>query len=235
LTLGAAAACTDRLAGCREALRRVARDSRQGGAVLPAISALTLLCHDGFVTGAWDEAQRLADECLQACQAHGYPSRAWMAREHLALIAAAWGDDDLVRELTGEMLRWALPRGVTAAQLAAHRAGSLAALGRGDFEEAYREAAAISPPGTPAPHALPVMMDLVEAAVRIGRQHEAAAHVAAMRTARIAEISPRLTLLATASAALIVPGCEAGRLFEQALTLPAAARASRRSRRSVPR
>jgi DNA-binding CsgD family transcriptional regulator len=224
VALGAAAACTDRLAGCCEALRRVVRDSREGGAVLPAISALTLLCHDSFMTGAWDEAQRLAGECLQACQAYGYPSRAWMAREHLALIAAARGDDDLVRELTGEMLRWALPRGVTAAQLAARRAGSLAALGRGDFEEAYREAAAISPPGSLAPHALPVMMDLVEAAVRIGRQQEAAAHVAAMRAARIAEISPRLTLLATASAALTVPACEAGRLFEQALALPAIGR-----------
>ena len=224
LTVSAAAACTDRLAGCREALRRVVRDSRQGGAVLPAISALTLLCHDGFMTGAWHDAKRLAGECLQACQAYGYPSRAWMAREHLALIAAACGQDDLVGELTGEMLRWALPRGVTAAQLAAHRAGSLAALGRGDFEEAYREAAAISPPGTLAPHALWVMLDLVEAAMRTGRQHEAAAHVAVMHEARIAGISPRLALLAIASAALTVPACEAGRLFEQALSLPATSR-----------
>jgi len=224
LTLSAAAAWTDRLGGCREALRRVARDSHQGGAVLPAISALTLQCYDDFVTGAWDQAQRLAGECLQACQAYGYPSRAWMARGHLALIAAARGHDELSRELTGEMLRWAIPRGVTAAQLAAHRAGSLAALGRGDFEEAYREAAATSPPGILAPGALWVMMDLVEAAVRTGRQHEAAAHVTAMREFRIAEISPRLALLVTASAALTVPACEAGHLFEHALGLPAADR-----------
>ena len=224
LTLSAAAAYNDRLADCREALRRVVRDSRKGGAVLPAISALTLLCLDTFLTGAWDDTQRLAGECLHACQTYGYPSRAWMAREHLALIAAARGHDELVRELTGEMLRWAIPRGITAAQLAAHRAGSLAALGRGDFEEAYREAAAISPPGTLAPHALGVMMDLVEAAVRTGRQHEAVAHVTAMREARIAGISPRLALLATASAALTVPACEAGKLFEQALSVRAASR-----------
>jgi DNA-binding CsgD family transcriptional regulator len=224
VSLGAAAACTDRLAGCREALQWVVRDSRQGGAVLPAISALTLLGLDGFMAGAWDDAEQLAGECLQACQAYGYPSRAWLAREQLALIAAARGDEELVRKLTGEMLRWAMPRGVIAARLAVHRASSLAALGRGDFEEAYREAAAISPPGILAPQALWVMMDLVEAAVRTGRQHEAAAHVTAMREARIAEISPRLALLAAVSAARIAPACEAGPLFEQALGLPAVGR-----------
>jgi DNA-binding CsgD family transcriptional regulator len=147
-----------------------------------------------------------------------------MARAHLALIAAARGDDEQVRELTAEMLRWAMPRGVNAARLAVHRASSLAALGRGDFEEAYREAAAISPPGILTPHALWVVMDLVEAAVRTGRQHEAAAHVTAMREAGVAGISPRLALLATASAALTAPPGAAAQLFEQALGLPGAGR-----------
>ena len=227
LILGAAAARTDRLAGCREALWQLARDGREGGAVLTAISALTLLCLDGFLTGAWDEAWQLAQECLRACQSCGHPARAWMAREHLAMIAAARGDDELVRELTGEMLRWAMPRGITLAKMAVHRAGSLAALGRGDFEEAYREAAAISPPGILAshvPHALWAGMDLAEAAVRTGRQKEAAAHVAAMQQARIAEISPRLALLVTASAALTAPADLTGQLFEQALGIPGADR-----------
>jgi DNA-binding CsgD family transcriptional regulator len=227
VVLGAAAAHTDRLAGCREALRRVVRDGRAGGAVLPAISALNLLCLDGFVTGAWDEARQLAEECLRVCQSAGHPAHAWMAREHLAMIAAARGDNELVRELTGNMLRWAMPRGITSAQMAVHRAGSLAALGGGDFEEAYREAAAISPPGSLAshvPHALWVGMDLVEAAVRTGRQREAAAHVAAMRQARIAAISPRLALLVTASAALAAPPGRAGQLFEQALGIRGADR-----------
>jgi DNA-binding CsgD family transcriptional regulator len=227
LVLGAAAARTDRLAGCREALRQVARDSREGSAVLPAISALTLLCLDGFATGAWDEACHMAEECLRACQSHGYPARAWMAREHLAMIAAARGDDELVRELTGQILRWAMPRGITLAQMAVHHAGSLAALGRGDFEEAYREAAGISPPGiltSHVPHALWTVMDLVEAAVRTGRQREAAAHVAAAREARIAEISPRLALLVTTSAALAAPADQAGHIFEQALGIRGADR-----------
>jgi DNA-binding CsgD family transcriptional regulator len=132
-----------------------------------------------------------------------------------------------VRELTGEMLRWAMPRGVTLAQMAVHRAGSLAAIGRGDFEEAYREAAAISPPGVLAsrvPHALWTVMDLVEAAVRTGRHPQAAAHVARMREAHVAAISPRLALLVTASAAIAAPADQASQLFEEALGIRGADR-----------
>jgi DNA-binding CsgD family transcriptional regulator len=220
LVVGAAAARTDRLAGCRGALWRVAHDGHEGGAVLPAISALTLLCLDSFLTGAWDEAWQAGGDCLRACQAYGHSSGAWAAREHLAMIAAARGDDELVREATGEMLQWAMPRGLTLARMAVHRVNSLAALGRGDFEEAYREAARISPPGMLAshvPHALWAVLDLVEAAVRTGRHQEAAAHVAAAREARIAEISSRLALLVTASAALAAPADLAGELFEQSL------------------
>lgn len=227
LILGAAAARTDRLAGCREALWRVVRDGREGGAVLNAICALTLLCRDGFAAGAWDEAWHRGEDCLRACKSAGHPARAWMVREHLAMIAAARGDDELVRELTGEILRWAMPRGITLAQMAVHCAGSLAALGRGDFEEAYREAAAISPPGilpSHVPHALWTVMDLVEAAVRTGRQQEAAVHVAAIREAQVAELSPRLALLVTASAAIAAPVGQAGHLFEQALCLRGAGR-----------
>jgi DNA-binding CsgD family transcriptional regulator len=227
IVIGAAAARTDRLAGCREALWRMARNGSEGGAVLSASSALTLLSLDGFLTGAWDEAWQVAGEALRACQSCGHFAGAWMAREQLAMIAAARGDDELVRELTGEMLQWAVPRGITLAQMAVHRVGSVAALGRGDFEEAYREAATISPPGILASHvpcALWAVLDLVEAAVRTGRRPAAAAHVAAARQARIAEISPRLALLVTASAALAAPADQAGHLFEQSLGIRGADR-----------
>ena len=227
LVIGSAAVHTDRLAGCREALRRVVSDGREGAAVLPVVSALTLLSLDAFTAGRWDDAQRLAGECLAAAEACGYPLRAWMATEVRALLAAVRGDQDAVRELTGQMIRWALPRGIAQAQMAAHHASTLAALGRGDFEEAYTEAAAISPPGTLAshvPYALRVPMDLVEAAVRTGRQREAAAHVAVMRQAGPARISPRLAMLTGASAALTAPADQAGQLFAQALDVPAAER-----------
>ena len=51
-------------------------------------------------------------------------------------------------------------------------ARALDAIGRGDFENAYRDACAISPAGTIAshvPHAMWMVLDLVEAAMRTGR------------------------------------------------------------------
>jgi DNA-binding CsgD family transcriptional regulator len=164
------------------------------GLAARTITALTLLGTDGFMSGDWGAAQQAADECLQACQSHGCPVRAWMPRTLHALLAAARGDCDIARELSEQIVQWALPLGIRQAQTAVHQVGALAALGRGDYEEAYQEAAAISPPGvfaSHAPYALRVAMDLVEAAVRTGRSDEARAHVAAMRTARIARISPR--------------------------------------------
>ena len=63
-------------------------------------------------------------------------------------------------------------------------------------------------------------MDLVEAAVRTGCRTEAAAHVTAMRDARIAAISPRLALLAAGSQAIAASDSSALGLFEEALAIP---------------
>jgi hypothetical protein len=92
LTVSTAAFFTDRLAGCRESLWRVVRKGREGGAAARTITALTLLGTDGFMSGDWGAAQQAADECLQACQTHGCPVRAWMPRTLHALLAAgqAW-------------------------------------------------------------------------------------------------------------------------------------------------
>jgi DNA-binding CsgD family transcriptional regulator len=105
----------------------------------------------------------------------------------------------------------------------AQHARALAALGRGDYEEAYEQACSISPPGTFAPYvplALSVVMDLVEAAVHTGRRADATAHVAATREAHIADLSPRLALLAGAAAAIATTEHDATELFEQALGIP---------------
>ncbi|MFC9842683.1 LuxR C-terminal-related transcriptional regulator [Streptomyces sp. NPDC060223] len=81
-------------------------------------------------------------------------------------------------------------------------------LGRGQFEDAYRHASAVSPAGELASHvptALFLVMDLVEAAVRTDRHAGAAAHVAAVRGAGIAAISPRLAMIVEASSAIATP------------------------------
>jgi DNA-binding CsgD family transcriptional regulator len=223
LMISSTAHFTDRQPGCREALWRVVREGRRGSGVAPLITALDHLGLDAWSAGQWDQAQELADEGLELSLAHGYSLLTWAFRYRQALIAAACGAYDGAHTLTDEMLRWAAPRRIGQAGLAAHHVGSVAALGRGDFEDAYQHATAISPAGVLASHvplALWVLMDLVEAAVRTGRHTEAAAHVTAMRDAGIAAISPRLALLAAGSEAIAAPDGNGLELFEEALAIP---------------
>jgi hypothetical protein len=65
---------------------------------------------------------------------------------------------------------------------------------------------------------------LLVAAIEAHRQAEASAHVAAMRDADLAAISPRLALLSAGSAAIAASDVEAPGLFEQALAVPGAER-----------
>jgi DNA-binding CsgD family transcriptional regulator len=219
----AIAACyIDRMGGCREALWRVVRDARQGGAVASGLNALIVLAWDDFFTGDWDEADELADEALRVAEELGYGLLAWPAKLIQALIGSARGDDRRTMELNA-VVDWARPRGFGAVEWYAWQARGLAALGRGDFEEAYEQASRISPPGTLAshvPHALTVLMDLVEASLRTGRDAEAAAHVAAMQEANLAGLSSRLALVVGASAAMAAPDDTALSLFHSALALP---------------
>src|SRR5262249_1371728 len=52
----------DRLPGCREALLRVVRDGREGGAVGTAMMALLMLAFSELNAGRWDDAHPLAAE-----------------------------------------------------------------------------------------------------------------------------------------------------------------------------
>ncbi len=212
----------DRMGGCREALWRVVRDARQGGAVASGLNAMMVLAWDDFFAGDWDEAEELDNEVVRVAEELGYGLLAWPAKLVLALIASARGDDRGTLELNA-VIEWARPRGFGTVEWYAAQARGLAALGRGDYEDAYQQACKISPPGTLAshvPHALTVLMDLVEAAVRTDRGAEGAAHVAAMQEANLAEVSSRLALVVGASAAIAAPDDIAFELFEAVLALP---------------
>ncbi|MCW2526005.1 MAG: LuxR-family transcriptional regulator [Pseudonocardiales bacterium] len=218
-----AAMYVDRIEDCREALWRVIEDGRTGGAINSAIRAMMALGVGDFAVGRWDEANDLAREGLALSQAHGYGLQTWFLRAGHALIAAARGDEDLVRSLTEQMIRWATPRRLGIVLMFAHHARGLSALGQGSFEVAYQQFAAISAPGElPAytAYALKIPLDLVEAAVRTGRHDEAAAHVAAMRNANLPLLSGHLALMTAAAAALCASGDEAAGLYELALSLP---------------
>jgi DNA-binding CsgD family transcriptional regulator len=221
-----AARYLDRMTLCREPLRRIVGESA-GRADTLALDAVRELSLDGFFIGLWDESERLANEGIKRTVGLQYWLGTCDFSYVLALIAAGRGDDDLNRALCDELSRWAAPRGALAVEHASAHARALAAIGRGDFEHAYRFASAVSPPGIFPSHvgeALFVCMDLVEAAVRTGRLDEAKAHVAAMREDGIGALSPRLALLTVGSAALTSQGNVATELFEQALAIPGSER-----------
>jgi DNA-binding CsgD family transcriptional regulator len=217
----------DRLPGCRTALWRILREGREGKAITLSLHALSLLGLDHAMTGEWDEAQALADEHVDLCQKHGYRLLECLGMYVHAIVAAGRGDDDRVRTLTDRMSRWASARQVVLVLRLVAQVRTLAALGSGNFEDAYRHASVVSCPGelpSHVPHALWLVMELTEAAVRSGRPAEAAAHVAAARSAGLAAISPRYALIVEGAAAMAASEQDAPALFEKALAVPGADR-----------
>jgi DNA-binding CsgD family transcriptional regulator len=223
--IAGASTFVDRLPGCRPALRRVVRDDP--GAVTPVIQATTLLALEAYLTGQWDEAERLVQAATGFCETRGFQLLRWDAHAVSAYLAASRGEAARAQALADEMVRWAAPRGARRLSSSARYACALAALAASDFEAAYHHATMISPAGQLAshePHALWVMMDLVEAALRTDRVSEAAAHVRAMQEAGVAKISSRLALLAGGAAAMVASDAGAVQLFDRALAVTAAER-----------
>ncbi|WBB61218.1 AAA family ATPase [Streptomyces sp. WMMC500] len=225
IRIAIAAALIDRLGPCREGLWRVVHHGRDGGAVTSAIEALFVLGNDCFFVGQYEELEEVLDEGLALCDQHGYPLLSWPGVYLRAMVAAVRGETETATGLADRMARWATPRGARAIQNYAWQVNALVALGAGDFEKAYQQAASISPAGVLAshvPHALWAITDLVEAAWRSGRQQVAAAHAAAVQGTAV--ISPRLAMVAGASAALTADDADYRRLFDAALGIPGAER-----------
>lgn len=217
----------DRVGDCREPLSRAVRHGREGGAVTSAIEALFLLANDAYFAGRWDDLQNLTSEGLALSQTHNYSMLQCFGRYMQALVASARGDHDTSQDLISQISRWASPRRVGTVIAYVWHVKTLAALSRGDFDDAYRCASAVSPAGQLAshvPNALWLIMEMVEAAARSGRAQEAAAHVEAARHARIAELSPRLALTVAGAEAMAAADDDYRDLFEAALNTPAADR-----------
>ncbi|MGI5239298.1 helix-turn-helix transcriptional regulator [Dactylosporangium sp. CA-139066] len=222
-----AGAYLDRLDGCRAALHRVVSQGRDGSATTSVIEALFLLANEGYLAGRWHEVEAWCDEGLALCDKYSYRLLAWPGIYLRAMLAAARGDEAVVRANTEAMLRWAVPRRVGLVRGYAAHVQALAAHARGDFDTAYRQASLVSPPGELSaytPHALWLVLDLTEAAARSGRQAEAAAHARAARDAGLAQLSPRLAMLVSAATALADPDPGANEPFVAALEVPEADR-----------
>ncbi|HTW08515.1 MAG TPA: LuxR C-terminal-related transcriptional regulator, partial [Acidimicrobiales bacterium] len=218
---GTASVYIDRLADLRQPSWRLVHEGRSGGAARRHIGALMHLCLDDFLIGQWDEGEELAEEGLGICRGGRFPFFGWYFVYHKAVFAAGRGRSDEANDLADELSAWAVPRGVRAAELWASLPRTLVAIGKGDFEAAFRHASSISPAGTLAshiPHSLWLMFDLVEAALRTGRHADAQAHVIAMAQANVAAISPRMALIYQACAALAANNESSPPLFDAALS-----------------
>ncbi|MEV5607482.1 AAA family ATPase [Streptomyces sp. NPDC052225] len=227
--VGTAALYPDRLPAVREAAWRLVRQGREGGAVRRHIGALLHLCLEDWHRGAWAEALELSEEGLAACETSGYTVCTWFFQYTKGLITASQGDSATAHALADAMTNWAAPRGILEAVHCALHVHTLAHIADGEFDAAFRRVSAISEAGSFPPyvaHASWVFFDLVESAVRTDRRAEALAHVRALRATQVAELSPRLALLAGGAEALVTEDdAEANRLFDAALALPGAERA----------
>ncbi|MEY9965706.1 DNA-binding CsgD family transcriptional regulator [Streptacidiphilus sp. MAP12-16] len=225
--LGIAAMYVHRIAGCRSALWRVIEHGRSGGAVASAIKAFALLGFDGVLSGDWDGVLQLAEEGLAFTTRHHYRLLGGFLQYDRAMVAAARGDRETVRHHADDLEAWGAPNRIGfVLQLAAH-AKAVDALSNGEFETAYRHAVEICSPGTvPAykPAALWVLLDLVEAAVRAGRTAEARAHVADIHRSGVADLSPRLALIAVGATGMTAPAASFREAFDTALATPGASR-----------
>jgi DNA-binding CsgD family transcriptional regulator len=222
LQLNTAAMYLDLLAPGRSAARRLVETGRAGPATLTYIRALGQLCLYDFGAGQWQEAQELADEGVSAAARVENQPMLGMSYYLEALLAGVRGDVresiDWSRRLDGVAARL----GALGLQRFGNHARALAAVGQGDWEQAYLQASELNPAGAFAPyvpHALWVSYDLVESAIRTGRLREGRAHQAAMVAARVPVLSPRLALLTEAAAGL-VDTANWNESFQRALAVP---------------
>jgi DNA-binding CsgD family transcriptional regulator len=219
-----AAVYFDLFDGCRSHAWRIVENSRTGGAVRIGLTAMAHLSMDGFATGRWREAERLADEGLALAESHGYTFVAWSFLYQKAMLTAVRGEVREARQWADRLTAVTKARQAEGSARTVGHPLALAALAEDDFEAAYRHASLVGRPGELSADAPWVALDLVEAAVRSGRISEAQVHVRALRESGVAKLSPRLKLLAQAAQAMVAPDDEALILFEQAVSVAGAGR-----------
>lgn len=179
--------------------------------------------HDAFMLGDWDKMLAVGSLNIADATDHEYNLLHMVFTYGLAMVASGRGDEEALRKYCEAITTWAEPRGMHLLLSTVNETRARAAVGRGDFEEAFLLTSALTPPGELPPH-FPhfarVFLDLVESAMRTGRAAEARAHVETGRQERIDAISPHHALILAAGAAITAPDEEAGEFYEAALAVP---------------
>ncbi|MEK2491614.1 LuxR C-terminal-related transcriptional regulator [Kitasatospora purpeofusca] len=202
----------------RVALGAVAHCREQGiSGWLP--TTLDLLVRTELALGHHEEAVARGTEALRLAEYYDLAHRASHLRAALALPAAVRGEEEQVRALTEEALGYARPRGVGRAAADALWARGLLELGLGRAQTALDAlAAARREVGHPL-LCLPLLPDLVEAAVRAGHPERAAQAAGVIDEWATALDRPALGALAARCRALTAPDGTAEQHFTAALAL----------------
>ncbi|MFE9445115.1 ATP-binding protein [Streptomyces sp. NPDC006602] len=199
----------------RDAVGHGAYDSLRFAAVARA--------HEAFMRGEWDKMQGIASQGIASAAEHDYHLVHIIFTYGLAMVASGRGDEEALRKHCDTIAAWAQPRRMQLLMSTLNETRARAAVGRGDFEEAYLLTSALTPPGelpSHFPHFSRVFLDLVESAMRTGRTAEARAHVEAGQRARLDTISPHLEIILAGAVALTATDDRAGELYEAALAVP---------------
>lgn len=157
----------------------VAAGLRASGNRAAAVGVLPQLATVQFATGRWEAGEATLEEAFDLASGAGADNilaQCWNLR---ARLAAQRGDADLVADSVARALALSRPHAVPLLTGGAYWHHGFHALTAGDAEAAYRRLRALSQPGHEAAHptlARLATLDLVEAACRVGRFDDAAAH-----------------------------------------------------------
>ncbi|WP_433381478.1 LuxR C-terminal-related transcriptional regulator [Actinoplanes sp. CA-142083] len=195
-----AAYTVDRLTGCRSALRQVL----DGPADQVKLLAMAMLAVEELRGGEWDSAGRRAGEVVELSRRLRRPLQELPARYVQAYLHAARGDEEELARLDAWAYQGPVPRGANAARMMLTHATAVAALGRGDFEDAYGILLPVAAPFEPHDRYAPwMLLDFVEACLATGRLDRARAHVASSAASQVPDLSPRYAFVHAGVAAMV--------------------------------
>ncbi|GAB0102353.1 LuxR family transcriptional regulator [Nocardia sp. JMUB6875] len=195
------------------------RDSGDRAAVLGLLPQLAIV---QFATGRWEAGEATLAEAFELATGAGAANilaQCWNLR---ARLAAQRGDGDTVAESADHALALARPHAVSVLIGGAYWHQGFHALAAGDAESAHRRLSALARPGHEAAHptlARLATVDLVEAACRVGRFDEAAAHAARIAAWAWRSRAPWALSDAYACRALLAEEDRAERYYRRALAV----------------
>ena len=225
LRLFAASALFDLQEATLPAAWRLIETGRMMEPTLTYVRALAHIAFFDFENGRWTEAHELVREGLIAANRIRVNPALGVLYYVAALLAAAEGEPATVGDITLQLDNLGSRLDSLALQRCASQARALSGASAMDWETVYRHASTLSGVNCTdfaSPQALWTAYDLIDSAMRTGRTEKARSHCAAMASAELPMISPRIALVTYAAQGLVADDGSWREAFERALAVPRA-------------